>query len=154
MGANNNKGVEFGCLNLLITRLQSQSVTITHNKSLPRTRSMLIWSLSILICLLLSTLLVCLLLIWTQVKSSESYVKTDGQSVSLSWCQVPIWDLRPDFFPPPLVAGLLMWGALSDERTGLSFTMYPYPWKRVYRSAKFRFPRIYLHGNVFCRLVL
>jgi hypothetical protein len=25
-------------------------------------------------------------------------VTTDGQSASLSWCQVPIWDLRPDFF--------------------------------------------------------
>jgi hypothetical protein len=32
-------------------------------------------------------------------------------AVSLSWCQVPIWGLRPD--------SLLMWGALSDERTCL-----------------------------------
>jgi hypothetical protein len=29
---------------------------------------------------------------------SQSYVTTDGQSASLSWCQAPIWDLRPDFF--------------------------------------------------------
>jgi hypothetical protein len=28
---------------------------------------------------------------------SESYVMTDGQSASLSWCQAPIWGLRPDF---------------------------------------------------------
>jgi hypothetical protein len=28
---------------------------------------------------------------------SQSYVTTDGQSASLSWCQAPISDLRPDF---------------------------------------------------------
>jgi hypothetical protein len=53
---------------------------------------------------------------------SESYVTTDGQSASLSWNKAPIWDLRPDFYNRRKVAGLLMWGALSDERTGLSFT--------------------------------
>jgi hypothetical protein len=31
--------------------------------------------------------------------------------------------LRPDFYYCQTVAGLLMWGALSDERTGLSFTV-------------------------------
>jgi hypothetical protein len=62
----------------------------------------------------------CLLWICSQ---SQSYVTTDGQSASLSWCQAPIWDLKPDFFCLT-VAGLLMWGALSDERTVLSFTMY------------------------------
>jgi hypothetical protein len=51
---------------------------------------------------------------------SESYVTTDGQSASLSWCQAPIWGLRPDFYDCQTVAGLLMWGALSDERTDLS----------------------------------
>jgi hypothetical protein len=29
---------------------------------------------------------------------SQSYVTIDGQSASLSWCQAPILDLRPDFF--------------------------------------------------------
>jgi hypothetical protein len=33
----------------------------------------------------------------------------------------PIWGPRPDFCYCNTVAGLLMWGALSDERTGLSF---------------------------------
>jgi hypothetical protein len=47
---------------------------------------------------------------------SQSNFTTDGQSASLSWCQEPIWDFT--------VAGLFMWGALSEERTGLSFTMY------------------------------
>jgi hypothetical protein len=44
----------------------------------------------------------------------ESYVTTDGQSVSLSWNKAPIWGLRPDFWYCQTVAGLLMWGALSD----------------------------------------
>jgi hypothetical protein len=34
-----------------------------------------------------------------------------------------IWDLRPDFYYCQTVAGLLMWGALSEERTSLSFTI-------------------------------
>jgi hypothetical protein len=53
----------------------------------------------------------------------ESYITTDGQSASLSWNKAPIWGLLPDFYYSQTVAGLLMWGALSDERTGLSFTV-------------------------------
>jgi hypothetical protein len=52
---------------------------------------------------------------------SESYVMTDGQSASLSWNEAPIWGLRSDFYYCMTFAGLLMWGALSDERTGRSF---------------------------------
>jgi hypothetical protein len=48
---------------------------------------------------------------------------TDRQSASLSWCQAPIWGPRPDFYRCQTVAGLLTWGALSDERKGLSFTI-------------------------------
>jgi hypothetical protein len=55
---------------------------------------------------------------------SQSYVTTDGQLASLSWCQALIWDLRPDFFLCLTIAGLLVWGALSDERKGLSFIIY------------------------------
>jgi hypothetical protein len=54
---------------------------------------------------------------------SDSYVMTDGQSASLSWKKAPIWGLRPEFYYCQTVAGLLKWGALSDERTGLSFTV-------------------------------
>jgi hypothetical protein len=54
---------------------------------------------------------------------SRSYVTTDGQSASLFWKKAPIWGLRPDFYCCQTVAGLLMWGTLSDERTGLSFTI-------------------------------
>jgi hypothetical protein len=53
----------------------------------------------------------------------ESYVTTDGQSSSLPWNIAPIWDLRPDFYYCQTVAYLLTWDALSDERTGLSFTI-------------------------------
>jgi hypothetical protein len=52
---------------------------------------------------------------------SESCITTDGQSTSLSWNKAPIWDLRLDFYYCQTVAGVLMWGALSDERRGLSF---------------------------------
>jgi hypothetical protein len=46
---------------------------------------------------------------------------SDGQSASLPWNEAPILGLRPDLYYCPTVAGLLMWGALSDERTSLSF---------------------------------
>jgi hypothetical protein len=52
----------------------------------------------------------------------ESHITTDGQSASLSWNKAAIWSLRPDFYYRQTVAGL-MWGTLSDERTGLSFTV-------------------------------
>jgi hypothetical protein len=53
----------------------------------------------------------------------ESYVKTDGQSASVSWNKPPIWGLRPDFYYCQRITGLLMWRSLSDERMGLSFTI-------------------------------
>jgi hypothetical protein len=81
-------------------------------------------ALPALIC---STLLLAL---WSAESGSkseseaESYVTIDGQSVSLSWNKAPIWGLRPDFYCCQTIAGLLMWSALSDERMGLSFTIY------------------------------
>jgi hypothetical protein len=41
---------------------------------------------------------------------SESYVTTDGQPASVSW------GLRLDLYYCLTVAGLVIWGALSDER--------------------------------------
>jgi hypothetical protein len=55
------------------------------------------------------------------VSESESYVMTNGQSGSLSWNKAPIWGLWPDFYYCQTIAGLLMCGALSDERMDLSF---------------------------------
>jgi hypothetical protein len=57
------------------------------------------------------------------LSESEFYVTTDGQSASLSWNKALIWDLRPDHDYCQTVTVLLMWGVLSDERTGLSFTI-------------------------------
>jgi hypothetical protein len=57
------------------------------------------------------------------ILESESYVTTDGQPAGLSWDKAPIWGLRPDPYYCLTAAGLLIWGALSDERTGLSFTI-------------------------------
>jgi hypothetical protein len=57
----------------------------------------------------------------TPLAQSHSYVTTDGQLASLSWNKAPIWGLRTDLYYCQTVAGLLMWGSLSDERTGQSF---------------------------------
>jgi hypothetical protein len=59
----------------------------------------------------------------TQFLSLEPYVTTYCQSASLFWNKAPIWGLRPDLYYCQSVAGLLMWGALSDERTRLSFAI-------------------------------
>jgi hypothetical protein len=67
---------------------------------------------------------------------SESYVTTDGQSASLSWYKAPIWGLRQDFYFRTeygirlTVTFLIPWGALSDERTGLSFICAAGPCQR------------------------
>jgi hypothetical protein len=61
--------------------------------------------------------------LWSAEPESESYITTDGSSARLSWNKAPIWGLRPDFYYCQTVGGLLMWDALSDERTGLSFTI-------------------------------
>jgi hypothetical protein len=53
---------------------------------------------------------------------NQSYVTTEGQSANMSRNKAPIRGLRPDLYYCQTVVGLLMWGALSDERTGLSFT--------------------------------
>jgi hypothetical protein len=62
--------------------------------------------------------------LYSQLHSqSESYITTNGQSASLSWNNAPIWGLWPDFCYCQTAASLLMWCALSDKRTGLSFTI-------------------------------
>jgi hypothetical protein len=61
---------------------------------------------------------------------SESYITTERQSASLSWSKAPVWGLRPDFYYCQAVADLLMWSAISDERTGLPFTVVPGPLQR------------------------
>jgi hypothetical protein len=60
----------------------------------------------------------------------QSYVMTDGQPASLSWCQVPIWGLQTDCYYYQPLSGLLMWSALSDERMSLPFTTDACPRQR------------------------
>jgi hypothetical protein len=62
---------------------------------------------------------------------SQSYVTTDGQPASLSWNKAPVWGLRPDLDYCLTVAGLLVWGALSDKRTGLTFAIATGPCQRI-----------------------
>jgi hypothetical protein len=61
------------------------------------------------------------------ISPSPSHIATDGLSVSKSWCRAPsgahdhyCWILRFCF----------LWGALSDERTGLSFIYSAGPYQR------------------------
>jgi hypothetical protein len=58
---------------------------------------------------------------------SQSYITTYGQSASLSWNKAPIWGLRPDLYYCQTVACLFVWGALSDDRSGMSFTFAAAP---------------------------
>jgi hypothetical protein len=46
-------------------------------------------------------------------------ITIDGYSTSLSWCEAPIWGPQPELHYRQTIAGLLIWGAFSDERTGL-----------------------------------
>jgi hypothetical protein len=64
------------------------------------------------------------------LRQSQCHVTTHGESVSLSWYKATIWGLRPDFYFCQTVSGLLMWGALSDEKTGMSFTIAAGPRQR------------------------
>jgi hypothetical protein len=81
----------------------------------------------------LATVFYCLRFVTSE---SESYVTTDGQSASLSWYKAPISGLRPDFYCRTeygirlTVTFLISWGALSDERTGLSFVCAAGPCQR------------------------
>jgi hypothetical protein len=58
------------------------------------------------------------------------------QSASLSWIKAPTWGLRPDLYYCQIVAGLLMWSALSDERAGLPFTITTGPRQRSHSGIR------------------
>jgi hypothetical protein len=60
----------------------------------------------------------------------------DGQSASLSWNKAPILGLRPYSYYCQSVAGLLMWGALFGERTGLSFAIAAGPRQRSHSQVR------------------
>jgi hypothetical protein len=77
---------------------------------------------------------------FSSLAESESYmcITTDGQPASLSWNKAHIWGLRPDLYYCLTVASLLIWGALSDERTGLSFTIAVGPRQRSHLLSQIR----------------
>jgi hypothetical protein len=123
----NNNGFWIGWLDLLALRLQLQPIITAHNPWLPKTRSISYWTKSVFSSTVTNDerRISC---DWTPSRmttesGSESYVTTDGQPASLSWNKAPIWGLWPDLYYRLKVAGLLIWGALSDERTGLPFTI-------------------------------
>jgi hypothetical protein len=66
---------------------------------------------------------------WSWSKSKWNYFTTDGQSVSMSWYLAPLWDLLPDITSCLKFAVLILWGALSDERAGLSISRLLYDWQ-------------------------
>jgi hypothetical protein len=53
--------------------------------------------------------------------SSQSHIATDGQSISKPWCRTPFGGSWPDIYYCLTVTVWCLLGALSDERTGLSF---------------------------------
>jgi hypothetical protein len=56
--------------------------------------------------------------------------------VSMSWNKAPILGLRADFYFCQSVAGLLMRGPFSDERTGLSFIIAAGPRQRSHSRVR------------------
>jgi hypothetical protein len=48
-----------------------------------------------------------------------------------------VWSLRPDLYYCRTAAGFLMWGALSDESTGLPFTIVTGPRQRTHSRVRF-----------------
>jgi hypothetical protein len=67
---------------------------------------------------------------------SECYVTTEAQPAIRSRNKAPIWGLRSDLYYCLTVSGLLIWGALSNERKGLSYTIPAGPRQRSHYVAE------------------
>jgi hypothetical protein len=115
----------------------SDCLPLAPHLAVPRATSSPVWRMTneeFLLTLWIALIDVCLTKeSWSRV---ESYVTTDGQSANVSWNEAPIWGLRSDFCYCQTVAGLLMWGTLSDERTGLSFTIIAGPRQRSHSRVR------------------
>jgi hypothetical protein len=66
----------------------------------------------------------------TQEIQSQSHIATGDQSVSKSWYRAPSWGPWPDIYCSSTVTVLFLFGALSDERMGLSFIYTAGPCQR------------------------
>jgi hypothetical protein len=102
------------------TSLQLHSIMTAHNQWLSTTRSIPYWTTSVFSSTVTND--ESLVTPWTALRV-KSYVTTDGRSASVYSNKAPIWGLRPHLYYCQTVAGFFIWGALSDERTGLSFTI-------------------------------
>jgi hypothetical protein len=72
----------------------------------------------------------------TSQSQSQSFITTDGQSTKLPWCQAPSRAQEQTFRYRQTAADLLMWDALSDERTDLSFTIADGPRQRSHSRVR------------------
>jgi hypothetical protein len=80
-----------------------------------------------------------------KIKSKSRYdLRSVGQSVLVS---SPIWGPKIRFFYCQTVAGLLTWSALSDERTGLSFTITAGSHQRSHSRVRVNADNTVLHPN-------
>jgi hypothetical protein len=88
------------------TSLQIQTNIAAHNQSWPPRPLFILF-------------LVLRLTLWLTTPASriEFFVMIDGPLATPSWNKAPIWDL----YCCQTVACLVIWGALSDKWTGLSF---------------------------------
>jgi hypothetical protein len=68
--------------------------------------------------------------------SLSPILRPTASRASLSWNKAPVWVSRPDFYYCQTVAGLLMWDAVYDEMTGLSFRIAPGPRQRCHFQAR------------------
>jgi hypothetical protein len=71
---------------------------------------------------------------------SQSYVTTDGQSASLSWCQACTWDLRRDFLS--LSCGFLDVGPEAYLGYGRQGTCHGRHWQEAFGSFVYQHFRI------------
>jgi hypothetical protein len=69
-------------------------------------------------------------IVLTTSSQSQSHIATDGQSASKSWCRAPSGAYDQIFIAIWQLRSCILWGALSDERTGLYFVYAAGPCQR------------------------
>jgi hypothetical protein len=59
------------------------------------------------------------------------YIKIEGQSAIVSWCEAHNWWAKNRFFYCQTFSDLLLWGTLSEKKRSLSFTIVAGPRQRT-----------------------